>query len=103
MLPFDRHALKGIAHELALGTGHVRAGATVAEVVADLALDRRAGQRGEVAMAGGVEAVDRLDEPDGPDLDEVVERLAAVEVAAGDGAHERQVRLDRLAAGAQPR
>ena len=43
-----------------------------------------------------VEAVDRLDEPDRADLHEILELLAAVRVAAGERAHEREVLLDQL-------
>ena len=43
-----------------------------------------------------VEAVDRLDQPDRADLDEVLELLAAVRVAPGERADERHVLLDQL-------
>jgi len=71
----------------------------VAQVVADLARDRRRGERGERDAAAGVVAVDRLDQADRADLDQVLERLAAPGEAAGDGADERQMGFDQLAAG----
>ena len=45
-----------------------------------------------------VEAVDRLQQPERGDLDQVVERLAAALVAAGELAGERQEALDELLA-----
>ena len=67
-------------------------------MVADLARDegRRVGGEGDAARR--VEAVDRLDQADGADLREVVERLVA-RVAPGDRAGERQMALDQEAAG----
>ena len=38
-------------------------------------------------------AVDRLDQADGSHLDDVVERLASIGVAAGYMSHEREVHL----------
>ena len=73
----------------------------VAEVALELAEDGRHREAGELGAATGLEAVDRLDEPDAGDLDEVVERLLAVAVAAGELACEREVALDQLVA--QPR
>src|SRR5204862_5230915 len=46
-----------------------------------------------------VETVDRLDQPDRADLDEILELLAAVGVAARERAHERHVALDQLLPG----
>ena len=49
----------------------------------------------------GLEAVDRLQQPERGDLDQVVERLAAALVAPGELARERQEALhERLAGGA---
>ncbi len=45
-----------------------------------------------------VEAVDRLDQPDRADLNEILELLAAVRIAARERAHERHVLLDQLLA-----
>jgi hypothetical protein len=68
-------------------------------VALELADDRRHRVGREVAAAVGVEAVDRVDEADARDLDEVVERLGAAVVAAGEPAGERQEALDELIAG----
>src|SRR5205085_251706 len=51
---------------------------------------------GRLDSALEVEAVDRLDEPDRADLDEVLELLAAIRVAAGERTDERHVLLDQL-------
>jgi len=45
-----------------------------------------------------VETVDRLDQPDGRDLDEVVDRLAAVAEPARQVLGEVEVHLDELVA-----
>ena len=70
--------------------------ALVPEVPLDLADDRRGGVRGELDAAVEVEAVDRLDQADRADLDEVVERLAAAGEPAGEVLDERQVQPDQL-------
>jgi hypothetical protein len=49
--------------------------------------------------APGVPAVDRLDEPDGRDLDQVVERFGAVVVAECEAPREREIALDQDRAG----
>ena len=80
---------------------HVPGG--VAEVAAQLAEDRRDGVGGEREAAVGVPAVDGLDEADGGDLDQVVERLGRAAVAQREGAGERHVALDQhLACMASP-
>jgi hypothetical protein len=67
-------------------------------VTLELAKDRRHGERRERGRAGRLEAVDRLQQAERGDLDEVVERLAAALVAARELARERQEALDeRLA------
>ena len=76
--------------------------ALVAEVALDLADDRRGGVRRELDAAVGVEAVDRLDQPDRADLDEVLERLAAVAEAAGAVLDQRQVQVHQRVAGGVP-
>ena len=74
--------------------------ALVAEVALDLAEDRRHRERRERRLAGRVEAVDRLQQPERRDLDQVVELLAAALVAAGELARQRQEpRDERLARG----
>src|SRR5581483_2888177 len=70
----------------------------VAEMPLDLADDRRHGVRPEEDPSLEVEPVDRLDQPDRRDLDEVVELLAAARVPARDRPRERQVHLDELVA-----
>ena len=84
--------------ELLQAARHAHRPALVAEVALDLADDvgRRVG--GELDAAAEVEAVDGLDEPDGADLDEIVEVLAARGVAARERAHQRQVHGDELLA-----
>ena len=72
--------------------------ALVAEVALDLADDVRRRVRRQLDAAVDVEAVDRLDQADAADLDEVVELLAPVGVAAGERADEREVLLDQLLA-----
>jgi hypothetical protein len=62
--------------------------------MADLPLDGRHGDRPQVAAARGLEAVDGLDEADGADLHEVVDRLAPACIPSCDGAHEPPVLLD---------
>ena len=77
---------------------HAHRPALVAEVALDLADDvrRRVGRQLDAAVE--VEAVDRLDQADRPDLDEILELLAAIGVAAGERAHQRHVLLDQLLA-----
>ena len=53
-------------------------GALVSEVPLDLAGDRERRERGELEAEVGVEALDGLDQAEVADLDDVVERLAAV-------------------------
>src|SRR5512143_2255478 len=62
----------------------------------DLADDVRRRIGGQLDAALDVEAVDRLDQADGADLDEVLELLAAVGVAPGEGTDEGHVLLDEL-------
>src|SRR5581483_365442 len=75
--------------------------AAVAEVPLDLADDVRRRVGGQLDPPLEVEAVDRLDQPDRADLDQVVELLAAVGVPPGERAHERHVPLDQLLAGGE--
>jgi hypothetical protein len=65
--------------------------ALVAEVALDLTHDRRGRIRRELDAALEIEAIDRLDEADRPDLNKVVERLAAVGELDGQIAHEVEV------------
>ena len=64
----------------------------------DLAHDRGRGVGRELEAAVGVESVDRLDEADGADLHEVLERLAAVLELGREEAHEVEVVHDQLLA-----
>ncbi len=67
----------------------------------DLADDvrRRVGRQLDAAV--DVEAIDRLDQADAADLDEIVELLAAVGIAPGERADEGQVLLDQLLPGGE--
>src|SRR4029077_20018780 len=70
----------------------------VAEMALDLAQHRRDGERREADAAIGGEAVERLDETQARDLEEVVVGLTRVGVAAGDAVRQRQKLLgQRLA------
>ena len=71
----------------------------VAEVAAQLPEDGRHGVAREREAAAGFPAVDRLDQPDRRDLDQVVERLGGAAVAQREAAGERHVPLDQLGAG----
>ena len=77
---------------------HAHRPALVAEVALELAEDGRDGEARERGLAARVEAVDRLQQPERGDLDQVVERLAAALVAAGELARERQEALHELLA-----
>ncbi len=70
---------------------HAHRPALVTEVPLDLADDRRGGVRGELHAPVRVEAVHGLDQPDGGDLGQVVQRLAAVAEAARQVLDERQM------------
>ena len=67
----------------------------VAEVALELAEDRRDGVAREGDVALGVEAVDRLDQAERRDLDEVLQRLLGALVATRELAGERQEALDQ--------
>ena len=58
---------------------------------------RRVGGQRDLAVQ--LEAVDGLEQPDGAHLLDVLQRLAAIRVAAGQRADERQVALHQLLAG----
>src|SRR3954471_11071863 len=80
---------------------HAHRPALVTEVALDLADDVRRRVCRQLDAAIQVEAVDRLDQPDRADLDEIFELLAAVRVAPRQRAHERHVLLDQLLASLQ--
>ena len=67
---------------------------TVAQVMADLALDGGDRDRPQIPSAGRLEAVDGLDQANGAHLHEVVDGLAGACIAACHGAHEAHVLLD---------
>lgn len=77
---------------------HPHRPALVTEVALDLAHDRGSRVGRELHPAVRVETVDRLDQADGGDLGEVVQRLAAVAEAAREVLDERQVHADQLVA-----
>ena len=64
--------------------------AVVAEVALELAEHRRHRVGGERGLARGIEAVDRLDQAEGRDLHQVVQRLVGAPVTAGHPARERE-------------
>lgn len=68
--------------------------ALVAEVPFDLADDGGGGVRGELDAALRVEAVHGLDQADGGDLGQIVQRLATVAEAPGQMLDEREVHTD---------
>ena len=74
--------------------------ALVAEVSLDLACDGERGERGELVAEVRVESLDRLDQAEVANLDNVVERLAAVLKLAREEVHEVVVRVDQLRADA---
>ena len=72
---------------------HAHRPALVAEVALELAEDRRHGERRERRLARRVEAVDRLEQAERGDLDQVVELLPAALVAAGELPRQREEAL----------
>ena len=74
--------------QLLQAAGHAHRPRVVAQVAPDLAQDGRHGVAGERDVAAEVEAIDRLDEPQASDLEEIVEGLTGALVAAGQGARE---------------
>ena len=71
--------------------------AAVAQVPPDLTLDTGRDVGGELLRALRVTAVDGADQPDGPDLNEILEALAPAREAAGNVPDERQVLFDQAA------
>jgi hypothetical protein len=68
-------------------------------VALELAEDRRDGEGRERRLTRRIEAVDRLQEPERGDLDEIVEVLATALIATGELAGERQEALHERLAG----
>jgi hypothetical protein len=79
--------------QLLQGAGDAHRPRAVAQVAPDFAQDGRHGVAGERDVAVEVEAIDRLDEPQAGDLEEIVEGLPGALVAARQGARERQEAL----------
>src|SRR5204863_9747009 len=71
----------------------------VAEVALELAEDAGDGEGGEADTALGVEAVDRVDQPDARHLLEVLQRDRLAAVAVGEPTGQRQEALDQLSSG----
>ena len=96
-----REVLGGAVHlhpQLVQPARYVDGADVVAEVPLDLADDGRHREGRELHAAVGVEAVDRVDQPDRADLDDVLHRLVAAAEAGGRVPHEREVGLDEGAA-----
>ena len=97
-----RHLLGDAVHahrQLLQVARHAHRPAAVAEVALELAEDRRHCERRERGVAARLEPVDRLQQAQRRDLDEVVERLAAALVAPRELPRERQEALDERLAG----
>jgi hypothetical protein len=82
-------------------TGYVDGPTLVAEVALELSDDGRSGKARELLASTWLEPLDRVQEPYRRDLDQVVERLAAVDVAECELASEREKAPDQLLAGAR--
>ena len=68
---------------------------SIPKVPLDLAVDRRDRVGRQVDAALELEPVDRLDQADRADLDEILELLAVPDMAPGEPAYEREVLLDQ--------
>ncbi len=77
-------------------------GSFVPEVALDLARDGERRKGRELIAEVGVEALDRLDQAEVPDLDDVVERLSAVGELAREKVDEVVVAVDQLRANPVP-
>src|SRR5439155_15820888 len=77
-------------------TRHAHRPALVPEVPLQLADDGWRGVGGELDLAIGVEPVDRLDQADRGDLDQVVQRLAAAGEPPGQVFDQAEMSLDQL-------
>src|SRR5439155_13314614 len=75
-------------------------GALVAEVPLDLARNRQGGERCELVAQVGVESLDRLDQAEVADLDDVVQRFAAVLELPCEEVDEVVIGVDELGADA---
>ena len=94
-----RHVLDAVVdlhHALLHPARDVHGPAVVAEVALELAEHGRHRVGRERGLARGIEAIDRLDQAERRDLDEVVERLVGAPVPARHSARQRQQPLDEL-------
>ena len=87
-----------LADALLQAARHAQGPDAVAEVAAQLAEDRRPGEGGERHPALGVVALERRDEAEARDLDQVVARLDAAAVAHREAAGEGQEAAHELLA-----
>ena len=90
--------LLDLQRHLLLAAWDVDGPAGAAEMLFELAEDRRDGEAGEAGPPPRVEAIDRAEQPDGRDLHQVLERLIGRSVAAGQPSGQRKKSIeDRLA------
>lgn len=87
----ERRHQRGVALKVPRYTQRV---AAIAKMPADLALHAHRGIGRELALPPALATVDSRDQGHVPDLDEIVEWLAATREAARDRAYERKVSLD---------
>src|ERR1700704_4717406 len=78
--------------------GYADGPTAIAEVSLQLAEDRRRRERRELEPTLGVETLDRLQEANQRDLDEVVDRFPAVRESSGQEMRKRGVLLDQVVA-----
>ena len=90
--------LVDLGHPVVQAARHAHRPDAVAEVALQLAEDRRRGEGRERRAALGVEAVDRVDQAEAGDLDQVVGRLAGAAVAHCQPLREGQVAAHQLLA-----
>src|SRR5205807_1623865 len=95
------HQARQLHVQLLQAARHAHRPTLVTKVALDLADDVRSRIGRQLDASLQVEAVNRLDQPDGADLDEIFELLTAVRVPPSERAHERHVLLDQLLARVQ--
>jgi hypothetical protein len=86
--------LGGARTQLGYPAWQAHAPRTVALVAADLAGDVRDCEGGELVAAFEIEAVDRIDQADAPDLVQIVVFVRRARVTADERFDQRQVELD---------
>jgi hypothetical protein len=79
------------AHALQLA-GDPDSSRSIAQVVFDLALDYRRGERREGHASAGIKPIAGLDQPNRAYLNKVLQLLTLADVAAGNRSDEREVR-----------